>query len=94
MSGRHDVTSDKVDFKPDIEQNTFLQKIRTSGVCVAVKTIFNYFTLINTNVDNHMSFSTQQNFSSFKEHLVTFSLTFFGYVSKLNLQPNLNFKNY
>lgn len=48
MSGRHDVTSDKVDFKPDIEQNTFLQKIRTSGVCVAVKTIFNYFTLINT----------------------------------------------
>ena len=27
----------------------------------------------------------------FKKHLVAFSLTFFAYALKLNLQPNINF---
>ena len=29
----------------------------------------------------------------FREHLVTFSLTAFAHASKLNLQPNINFKS-
>ena len=29
----------------------------------------------------------------FKEHLIAFSLTFFAYTLKLNLQPNVNLKN-
>ena len=47
LSGRSDVTSDKVNFRPDIRQNIFLKKIRISRVYEALKTIRRYFTLIN-----------------------------------------------
>ena len=40
-------TSGKVDFRPDMRQNVSLKKIRTSKICVALKTIWNYCTLIN-----------------------------------------------
>ena len=38
-----------------------------------------------------MSISIQKNLSSFKEHLVAFSLTFFAHASELNLQHSINF---
>ena len=41
------VRLDKVNVRPDIRQNLFLKKIWTLRVCVALKTIWNYFTLIN-----------------------------------------------
>ena len=47
LSGRNDVTSDKVNFRLDIKQKIFLRKIKTSKVCVALKTIWSYCTLIN-----------------------------------------------
>ena len=47
FSGWNDVTSDKVKFRPDIRQNFFWKKNRTSRVYVALKTIWSYCTLIN-----------------------------------------------
>ena len=47
LSGRKDVTWDKVYFRPDIRQNFFGGKIKTSRVCVAPKIIWSYCTLIN-----------------------------------------------
>ena len=47
LSGRNDVTLDKVNFRPDIRQSFFWKKIRTSRVLVALKTIWRYCTLIN-----------------------------------------------
>ena len=35
----NDVTSEKMNFRPDITQNLFCYKIRISRVCVAYKTI-------------------------------------------------------
>ena len=46
LSDRNDVTSGKANVRPDIRQN-FLKKIRTSRLCVALKTIWSYFTLMN-----------------------------------------------
>ena len=46
--GRNNVTLDDVDFRAGIRQN-FLKKIRISRVCVALKTIWSYCTLININ---------------------------------------------
>ena len=41
-------TSDKVNFRPDIWKNFIFEKeIRTSKVCVPLKTIWNYYTFIN-----------------------------------------------
>ena len=59
LSGRNSVTSDKVNFRPDIRQNLFLKKSRISKVCVASKTIWIYSTLINmvNNLGKHMSIS-------------------------------------
>ena len=48
FSGWNDVTSDKVKFRPDIRQNFFWKKNRTSRVYVALKTIWSYCTLIST----------------------------------------------
>ena len=47
LSSRKYVTSDNVSFRPDIRQNLFLKKIRSSRVCVALKTIWGYYILIN-----------------------------------------------
>ena len=47
FSGRKDVTSDKVNFIPDIRQNVFLKKSRTSRVCVALKTMRRYCNVKN-----------------------------------------------
>ena len=85
MSSRNDVMSDKVNVRPDITQNFFfffLKKIMTWRVCVALKTILSYQTLININL---MEANVHQHPVVFKEHLVTFSLTFFAYASKLKL---------
>ena len=46
LSDRNDVTSGKANVRPDIRQN-FLKKIRTSRLCVALKTIWSYFTFMN-----------------------------------------------
>ena len=47
-SVRSDVASDKINFRPDIRQNFFfLKKMRTSKVCVALKTICSSCTLTN-----------------------------------------------
>ena len=34
--------SDKVNFRPDIRQSLFYEEVRTSRVCVALKTIWSY----------------------------------------------------
>ena len=47
LSGRNDVTSDKVNFRLNIRQNVVLKKIRASRVCVAVKIIWSHCALIN-----------------------------------------------
>ena len=48
MSGRNDVTSEKVNLRPDIRLNVFFKKnIRTSKVFVVLKTIWSYRALIN-----------------------------------------------
>ena len=85
LSSRNDVMSDKVNVRPDITQNFFfffLKKIMTWRVCVALKTIWSYQTLININL---MEANVHQHPVVFKEHLVTFPLTFFAYASKLKL---------
>lgn len=46
LSDRNDVTLGKANVRPDIRQN-FLKKIRTSRLCVALKTIWSYFTFMN-----------------------------------------------
>ena len=47
FSGRTDVTSNKVNFRPDIKQTFFLKKIRIPRVCVALKVTWSYWTLIS-----------------------------------------------
>ena len=47
MSSGNDVTSDKVNFRSDIRQNLFLEKIKISRVFVALKTFWSSCTLIN-----------------------------------------------
>ena len=50
FSGRSSVKLVKMNFKPHIRQNYFFKKKkkkRTSRVCVALKTICSYCTLIN-----------------------------------------------
>ena len=42
LAGRNDVR-----FQTGNQTNFFLKKIGTSGVCVAVKTICRYYTLVN-----------------------------------------------
>ena len=42
-----DVTLDKVNFRSDIRQKLFLKEIRTGRICVALKIIWSYCTLIN-----------------------------------------------
>ena len=36
LSVRNDVTPDKLNFRPDIEQNLFLNEFSTSRVCMAL----------------------------------------------------------
>ena len=47
LSGKDEVTSDKEIFRPDMRQKTFFEISQTSRVCVALKTIWSYFTLTN-----------------------------------------------
>ena len=47
LSGTNNVTSDKVNFRPDIRQIFFSKKDRTSIVRVVFKTIWSYYILIN-----------------------------------------------
>ena len=66
--------------------------IRTSKVCVTLKTIWNYSTLINIKLRwVRVHEYPGRTLVIFKEHLVVFSLTFFVYDSKLSLRPNINF---
>ena len=56
------------------DQKLFLEEIRASVVCVALKTIWRYFTLMNVKLRyKHMSITVTNNLSSFKEDLVVFS---------------------
>ena len=40
LTGKNNVASDKVNFRLDIRETIFLKEIRTSRVCVALKTIW------------------------------------------------------
>ena len=44
LSGRDDVTRNKIIFRPDIRQNFFKKKNRTSRIYEALKTIRSYVT--------------------------------------------------
>ena len=74
FSGRKDVTSI---FRSDIRLNVFLKKIRKSRVCVALKTIWNYYTLINIKFKLAQSISFQKNICSFQRALACLLLYVF-----------------
>ena len=88
------VRLDKVNVRPDIRQNLFLKKIWTLRVCVALKTIWNYFTLINIKLRQAHFCQHSVEPQQFLKNTQSPSLKFFAYfASKLNLRPNKNFKN-
>ena len=68
---RNDLALEKVNFRPDIRprRSIFLKKIRTSRVCVALKTISSYCTLINIKRSKHISISIQHNLLRFS-HMI------------------------
>ena len=88
LSGRHHVMTYKVNFRPDI-LFVFLKNIRTSRVCVALKTIWSYCALINIQFRKEHVHQHPIEPQYFLKRTQLPSIS--EYASKLNPQSNINF---